>query len=546
MTGAAAGWPGAVLALLEWVWAACGTLCLAAAAAALLRPRLFARAKDALEGLDGRPVLRWAPAAVLGLGVPLLVCLWQLARYAIYEPGTDAAIMANAAWNFAHGFGWRSSILSEGSYFGVHFAFTYLLLSPLLLAWPDTTALVLVQAAAVGSTVFGVYLLGRLHCRRAWAAWLMALLAWSHPFFHQLAGQLIDNSMLALPLFVWSVYCWESGRRRAGVALALLLLTTREQAPFLLAGFGLLLAAAGGSVRRRLAGLGIVAGAALVWGAEMWVIRRAAEGWAHPMSYWEPLYGAYGGSLEETLGTALRRPWTFAAALFWPPERLWTPALVLLSLAFLPLASGACLIPALAVWLPHQLAFDPDFHALRGHYANFVAGPLLWACVHGLRRVLRALPREAHRLAACLLLAVCAALFFLSARFLPPADPFSAILRPWRSVVPSALEHVPPGAKLWCDDRILPDVAMRRRLKSLPWIPADHNFEDGLFVPDRVVLTVRWLRFGDRGYRDRILRLLGERRFVQVFRQGGVMVLANPATRGDGAEPVERLSLPLL
>ena len=99
------------------------------------------------------------------------------------------------------------------------------------------------------------------------------------------------------------------------------------------------------------------------------------------------------------------------------------------------------------------------------------------------------------------------------------------------------MAHVPAGASLWCDEFFLPHLALRRHVKSLMG-NADPYFEPGLFVPDRVLLSTHWLRTADAERRDAVLGTLKEGRFVELFREGDLRVLGNPATLGkEGGEP---------
>jgi uncharacterized membrane protein len=531
-------WSHRIFSLLDWLQIACGLFCAAAAA-------LFVAKPPALDGVEARLttpglVRRRLPPLLLGAAVPALAVLYMLAQYRSYRLDLDTGAMANAAWCFLHGRGWLSSALSDRSYFGIHFAFVTALISPLLLARESAMTLLAAQAAAVGSTIYAAYLLGRRNCGAAWAGWCLALLTASQPLFRESLGATLDNANFALPLFVWGVYFWESERLFGACVCAALFLTTKEQAPFALAGLGLLASARARDRRQLLAGLAVVAASALLWIGEMSVIERAQRLWPHPVDRWI-MFKSMGGSKAELLDAAFRRPWVFVRILVYPFWRLETPVRALVSLSLLPLLSGAYLLPALAVWLPQQLA-DSSFQSLAGQYAAFVGGPLIWSAVHGLSRVLaRARPRT-RRYVAAGVLAVAAHGFLAAPNSSTRAD--YAIFATWENSAPAALRAIPPDARVWTDGYLTPHLAMRRYLKTLPSYPDDHFFEDGLFMPDRVVLTRRWLALAEPGTRGRILAFLNAHRFVSVFSDENIAVMAGPGPFGGNDETTAPASLP--
>lgn len=533
------GWPRSIFLALEWLWAGFGLSCFAAALIVVLRPKALSSIESYLQELDRGSLTRRLPLLLFGIGAPFLVSLDKIAQYQSFLLGLDTGVMGNAAWRLLHGYGWTASLYAGVGYLAIHFAFTVALLSPVLWLWPNVLALVLLSAVAVGSLVYGVYLLGRLHCRLFWAAGCLALLALSHPFFHSIAVSFLDNAVFAAPLFVWGIYSWESGQRKLALALAVLLLTTKEQAPLLFLGLGLLIAARSTQSRGRLVGFGLATGSLILFAAEILAIQRARSGLPANLDrmYWGTLYASLGGTPSGIVRSLTYRPWILITALFQPLEKLWVVARTLLSFALLPLAAGIYLLPAAVAWLPHQLSDTSGYYSLAGHYPSFIFGPLLWSAALGLRRMLRDTSQRIHRYIAAFLLAVSGCGFFTSCQFVPTSD--YSIIRPWRHDAPQALAAVPPLAKVWCDDMLAPQLSMRPYIKFLPH-SGDYSyfFENGLFVPDRVVLSRRWMGLAERATRERILRFLAERRFAPISSTDSFVVMANPSTSGDGSEPV--------
>mgnify|MGYP001567649361 FL=1 len=535
------GWPRIVFLAMEWLWAMAGLFCFSAALLSVVH-RDSAETVDAfLHKLNTRPVWRWCPVIVFGGIVPLVICMCKTAQYFSFLLDWDTGIMGNSAWNFIHGNGWTSSVLANASYFTVHFAFTVALFSPLLWLWEHIMALVLTEAVAVGSVILGVYMLGRLYCRPLWGGWCLAILALSQPLFQGTITACLDNSLFAASFFIWGIYCWESGRYRSAAILFMLLLTTREQVPFLFLGLGFLIFALANNSRRRLLGGGVVAASIFAWLAEMMIVEHARNGRTEMHQFYWGLYKTLGGSPEQIRDTIIYQPWKFLLALFYPYAKIWVALLNFLSLSLLPLAAGVYLLPALVVWLPQQLS--DRLYRLEGHYASMVLGPLLWAAAIGLRRILGRTHPSAHRFVMMGILTASACCFFASSRFLPNSD--DLILISWRRSAPAVLEGIPPYAKLWCDDMLTANLSMRRYIKALPHGSIrEYFFANGLFVPDRVILSRRWMGLTQHATRDAILLFLENRKFRRVFQDDSFIVFANPATSGQGFEPVEWATLP--
>ncbi|MFA6028391.1 MAG: DUF2079 domain-containing protein [Elusimicrobiota bacterium] len=517
-------WTRLVPLTLEWLWALAGGACLLAAAALALRPALLPDEESARR-------IRGTTTLALGLVLPALLAAFKLAQFRRFELMWDSGVLANLVYTFAHGGGWHTSVIADQPYLAVHFAFTAGLLAPLVRLWPSTAVLAAAHGLAVGLSAFAAWRLGRRLAGEV-PGLLLVLLLCAHPFFHDVAGSVLDNSIYVLPFFLFGALAWEAGRPGWAAVCALGLLSAREQMPLLFVGTGVLVVLRARDRRGRLLGAALAAAALALLFAELELIRRARIGW-DAMKHWE-FYAELGGSPSGLLRTALRRPWAFPLALLWPPEKPVRLLRGLLELGFLPAFSGAALVPALVLWLPQGLAGSGTmYNQLIGHNAVYVFGPLVWAGAHGLRRLWERFPERRAWLAAGLLL-VAGTGFLQGGRFLLPEGMNPAH---WRENGPKALAFIPPGASVWTDEFFLPHLGMRRRVKSF-LRNADPYFERGLFVPDRVLLSTHWIALADSGRRDAVLKVLRERRFVELYRERDLVVLADPATLGkEGGEP---------
>jgi len=527
-------WPRGVCLFLEWLWLAAGVVCLSAAGMLAAGRLTLGGLESRLEALDsawrGRLARRFpTPAGLFWLaGIPAALALYKLAQRGSFHLMGDSAVMANVAWNALHGDGLTSSLHADVSYLSIHFAFTYPLLSPILGVWGSFAPFALAHGVCVGAAAAGAYFLARDSARssKALAGWLIGALCLSNPLLQALATCIVDNSVFAPCLLLWAVIFLRAGRRWTALSLALALLTTREEVPILLFGCGVALLAAPRERGDRRLAAGVMAASLALWLVEMALIERARRGQPPVFDFW-PMFAEVGGSPGAVVRNAALRPWVLARAMLWPPEKVWTVVSTFAGLAFLPAAAGPALLPAAAVWVPHQLA-DPssNYHLLRGHYPAMLLGPLVLAAAAGWARLWERAGPGRRRLLAAWTLAAAGTGFLRSGDFLPPEG---SLPRAWRASVPAAAAHIPPDAKLWCDPYLTPEFALRRRLKTLSFEP-DAVFRASLFVPDRVLVSDHWRRRARPDLLARLDSLWTGRGYREVFRQGDLAVLAPPAS----------------
>lgn len=522
-----------IIPFLHWIWKGGGVLCLAAASVLALRRGALPRMEQWLARAERGRWARLGPALALGGALPATFLLFKLAQFQAFHLMEDSAILGNLAWNFAHGHGPVSSILGEQNYFGVHFAFTFLLVAPLLLLWDSIHILIAAQALAVASSALAVWLIcrGRDLPRVLRVAVLLMFMA--NPLFHGLAISVLDHSVFAAPLLLWSACCWLARRKVAAVGLAILALTAREQVPLVFLGLGAMLAVQGPDSGRRRAGAVLALASVGVFLAETEVISRYRPVDGSGMDFWR-LFGHLGGSSREILAAVFVRPWAVAQALVYPWEKIATAGRVLFGFAFLPLLAGPVFLPGLAAWLPHQLAASGTvYHLLEGgHYGSYVLAPFLLAAVCGAERVWRASGERGREVLAAWIFAVAGGMF-LSRGFLLPEGAFP---RHWRDTVALAERHIPRDAKLWCDEYLAPRFALRRRLRILP--RSDQaRFRSALFAPDRVLLSGHWIARSDPAFLDRLFTFFRSAGYVRIFEREDLVVLA-PREAGGAPLPL--------
>ncbi len=500
--------------LLNWLWALAGVGCLAASAA-FVGGRGSEKARGGLsERWERNPRLR---AAVFVL-LPAALAAHKWLQYRACEMTADDADVINMLWRVAHGFGMSSYSYSGASYLSNHFSLLLLPLSPFFLSRWGTPALILAQSLALGSAPAAAYLWVKEETGDSGRAALTALATAACPMFASLASSILIETTFALPLFLWALY-FVSRRRPVPAFLLLLgLVFTREEVPLLLFGFGLAEGVSSGGAARKWRGLALAALSAVLWWAEMRCVGYFRALRPGGLDFWR-LFDFVKGSGAAGLGQALiLRPGVVLGALFLPPHKLLVVARVMGTLGLIPLAAGSALLPALAVWLPHQLAHaGHSFQSLRNHHGAIVLAALVYAFHGGFGRLQKAFPRRRDSLAAVALLG--ASFGFLTA----PALRVVRAPASWFYASEGAVAAVPDGAKVWSDDYLLARLAQRRFLSPLPLSARDAAD----FVPDRVVASAYWTELHPLAA-ERLAASLRRGRYAPVFTASGLWVFARP------------------
>lgn len=516
----------------NWLWFALAIACFMTAILLLLEKN----ASILPSHIPGRRT-----TMAVGSIVIAALILSKVGQYFNFQLTADSGPSIHGAWMFLHGFGFENNTVG-GSIFLDHFRLFTPFLSVAMLLSESGVVIAAVHGLALGLTIVGVFLLAKRHSGDEVCALLIALLALGHPLFLNLILTPLDDCVLAPCFFVWAAYFWETERWPAAAILLALILTLKEEAPFLLFGVGLYLIATLRD-RHRYWGAALCATAVVLWRGEMSLIESTRGAFmsadCQDFSGWS-LFGRIGGSREAVLSTALHQPWRIVIGMFYPFKALFTPIMAIACVAFLPVAAGWTILPAFIAWLPHQLAdYNNSFHIMDGWYSGFVVGPLFWAAASG-SRLWRDLSPRLRSLAAAYLLATAAAgLSTMPGRYLldwrPPY---------WLASVPKALEQVPTNAKVWCDAALIPQLATRRYVRQLPnHLPACY-FDTRLFVPDRVVVSSFWATSAEPRTVDRIFGLLKSHGFHPLFQNRDLVVLGNPEKEELGA-PVNLVDLRL-
>ena len=250
-------------------------------------------------------------------------------------PHGDSAMYEEHLWNVWHGKGFRSYLDDGRLFLGEHLQLVHLLLSPLHWIWPSHQMLELCESAALASGGLAIMKLTRRETRSDWLALALSvsyLLAFPVHFLDlAIDGKTFRPISLGVPLLLWAIERFESGRHKTSIGLLLLVLLAKEDYCLVVAPLALFWAIRSwrGSVKRTsglvnrselssacVIGAGSVAWLVLVL---LWVIPVFRGDVPHYAQY----FGELGGTPGEILGTAVSRPglllgkWFSARTLFY-------------------------------------------------------------------------------------------------------------------------------------------------------------------------------------------------------------------------------------
>jgi uncharacterized membrane protein len=500
--------------LLTFTWAPA----LAAAASLVLLASDLLRRKVWAFLEEGAGAWPWLAAA----GVFAYLTQFYLARYRAQSlPAIDTTDTIALAWGFLHGNG-TYSVVRGFSILSLHFHLIQALAAPVFAALPWPPVILVLQAALLATAGLSGFFLTKRLTRSTGAAWgAMALLLAGAPMLAMVRSTVFYQLALG-PLFLAAAYCEESGRRRLSWALWAVFLASSEQGAVCLAGYALyqgITALERKDKRGLISSVLVIAGCSALFVFEMklksWL---GAEGAHYGFAYYARLFepAAAGGAWADLL-------------LSWPTYR--PTALLLLALAFLPLASGRRLLVLFVAALPQLLAVPGSaLHRYENLQATYVFGPAAWCAIHGLAR-LRAGTSKPGRLG--LIPAVVALLMSLALLLFPPKfiDYHSFFWGATARSTRAATRRVPPGASVWTVPAGGPNLAARNQIKLLT---PDVDFYRGLFTPEYIVTAKSWGT--ERGSAE-ILTFMAREDYRKIFDADGLVVLKHPRAPFGGPSP---------
>jgi uncharacterized membrane protein len=359
-------------------------------------------AKEIRDRARRWPIQLWILTAVISVFVVATLALSWLRYLTFHTNAWDIGILQQALWTASH----QGKLLyytaelpwnTSGSFLGTHWSPILFLIVPVYAVWPGAFTLMLIQCLILGASAYPLY---GLAVRRVspWIALLLASLYLASPPL--LGGLLYDfhvESFIPLTALT-TIYAWETGRRRLGVAAGALLVCTVEFAPLILGAIALsrflgrvwtawrVEKSVGflGAVRRNWIPLLVVLAAlplTLLW----YALAKSISPSTPPISQIGPL----GGSIEAILLSLFTHPSLVYQSLVseGPHKVAYAISLVLCGIV-LWLLAPLDLLPAVPWLLVVFVSADPSYSDVAGTQYQFLVIPFVFvAAAAGIAKV---------------------------------------------------------------------------------------------------------------------------------------------------------------
>jgi uncharacterized membrane protein len=182
--------------------------------------------------------------AVTTLAALTLYFVWKVSGLAIahhqaFQTGrADLGIYMTIFRHSSLGIPLGCSFCTGGNHLIGHFDPILVLLSPLYLIYPYSETLLVLQTLWLASTVVPAYLISKHHLGNPWFGVVLGFAFLASPGLHGVALFDFHSVALCVPLFVWLLYFFETGRLRWYAAMAFVVLLVREDMPLALACVG--------------------------------------------------------------------------------------------------------------------------------------------------------------------------------------------------------------------------------------------------------------------------------------------------------------------
>lgn len=405
----------------------------------------------------------------------------SILRHRAFATGRfDLGNMVQAVWWTAHGHPLQMTNLhgQQISRLAAHVDPILAVFGPLWWIWPSADLLLVVQALAIASGAWPLYLVARKHLGSSRAALGFAIAYLLYPATGWLTLNEFHPVALATPLLLFAFRYLDDDRLVAFALCAIAAAACKEEIGLVVAGFGIWYAL---SHRRGLAGLAIAilgfAWSAIAIGVVIPHFHTAGE---------SDFYGRYsevGGSAAGIVKTTFTDPGRIVRAAFSTRDLRYLLELAA-PLAALSLLAPLVLIAALPELAINLLSATTTQTSIHFHYTAGLIPPLVIAAVIGAKRFSGwAVPVSA--------LAVTAALVgnyrlgpIPGWRHVPGGSHFevrSAVVTDHDRITARALSLIPKDAVVSATNTLGAHLSARRRILSFPfiqdatWVAADET-----------------------------------------------------------------------
>ncbi len=382
-----------------------------------------------VDGERGLPHRRWfAPVGLMALFGVYCVIMTKLSWSNLWgfnmgrsDMGYYVSIFRQSSLGNPLGM----TLAASGNHLSGHFDPILVLLSPLYLIYPHAETILLLQVAWLGSGVFPLYALARHFGCGSVGGLLLALCYVVYPPLHGINLFDFHSLALAVPVVLWVLYFFESGRRRAFFIAFGCLLLVREDMALVSCFIGWYMLISGRQHGRRWGW--VVIGSALLWlivvkgfvmtrsdllmapdstSAAVRGAAKAAKSSGGYAGFYADLIPA-GGNTKDLVATLISDPVTVLGVLL-KEEKIKYALLILSPLCFLPLLATGLRVTLLYGFAFTLLASRPYLHSIHFQYSSVLV-PFVFATsaqvLGGLRmgHVARWLPLHRRGLVVALL-----------------------------------------------------------------------------------------------------------------------------------------------
>jgi uncharacterized membrane protein len=404
----------------------------------------------------------------------------------------DLGNMTQAVWSTAHGDPLAVTNLAgeQTTRLASHFDPILVLFAPLWLVWPSPEMLLVAQAIAIALGALPVYWLARRHLDSERAGLGFAIAYLLFPATQWLALSEFHPVALACPLLLFAFWFLDEDRLIPFAICAALACTTKEEIPLAVAGLGLWYALAR---RRRVAGIAIAIAGGAAAALALGVVAHYNDG-ADPFA---GRYEEVGGSPTGILKTLVSDPLTILRAAF-DLDGLSYLLVLLVPLAFLPLAAPLALLPAIPELALNLLSSTDTQTSIHFHYVAPLVPALFAAAIFAAARFERPIVKP-------LVALVLVSNFVLGAIPLWGAIPGGEDLQANAALISKhdrtarrALRLIPDDAVVSASNSLGAHLSGRRRFLSFPiradatWIAVDERSPGYLdrFAPGPYALAI--------------------------------------------------------
>lgn len=261
--------------------------------------------------------------------------------------------------------------------FGDHTSFILTFLTPLYWLVPSPSALLVLQAVALGLGALPVFLIARDRLGDEWLACGASVAYLLHPAVAWTGLDEFHPDALEVPLLLFAFHAALTARWRRFAVLVAALLLVKEDVALLTFGLGLYVALR----HHRRVGLAVSA-VSVAWFALTTFVILPAFNSVGTLDSWRVPFGGVRGLAKVTL----TRPWDVAALLVGPSQRGYVAAM-LVPVALLPVLALPVLLVGTGPLLSNLLSTWPYQRDVQFHYSTLLVPVVLVAAVLGAARL---------------------------------------------------------------------------------------------------------------------------------------------------------------